>query len=43
LAVIDWLLGTLSIPEGRLPQRYGIDETVPSGYLAQLRYPFAGR
>lgn len=43
LAVIDWLFGTLSLPRGRLPERYGIDEAVPPGYLAQLRYPFSRR
>ena len=42
LAVIDWLFGTMSMPQGKEPERYGIDEPLPRGYLGQLRYPFKG-
>lgn len=37
---LDRLFGTYHFPESRWPQGYGVPETVPQGYLAQLRYPF---
>jgi len=37
---IDALFGTLYLPKGRMPSRYGIDEAQPSGYLRQLAWPF---
>jgi len=37
---IDALFGTLHLPEGRRPTRYGIDEEQPRGYLHQLVWPF---
>ncbi|MBV8983966.1 MAG: sterol desaturase family protein [Acidimicrobiia bacterium] len=37
---IDLLFGTLHVPDGERPQRYGIDEDVPQGYLRQLAWPF---
>jgi lathosterol oxidase len=41
LPVIDWLFGTLYLPAGRWPERYGIDgDPVPRGWLRQLLYPF---
>lgn len=39
LAAIDWAFGTLHLP-WRFPTRYGTDEPMPSGYFAQLAYPF---
>ena len=38
--IIDRIFGTLYWPDRRWPQGYGVPERVPSGYLAQLRYPF---
>ena len=40
---IDWLFGTLRLPAGRMPARYGIDDPVPAGYLRQLAWPFRRR
>jgi sterol desaturase/sphingolipid hydroxylase (fatty acid hydroxylase superfamily) len=38
----DWLFGTFYMPEGRIPETFGIaDPTFPNeGYLAQLIHPF---
>jgi sterol desaturase/sphingolipid hydroxylase (fatty acid hydroxylase superfamily) len=40
LACWDVLLGTVHLPSGRRPLRYGLDEPVPAGYLARLVHPF---
>lgn len=37
---IDALFGTLYLPKGIRPERYGIDEPQPAGYLAQMAWPF---
>ena len=42
LPFVDWLFGTLYLPK-RMPTRYGIDESMPAGYLAQLAQPFRRR
>jgi sterol desaturase/sphingolipid hydroxylase (fatty acid hydroxylase superfamily) len=40
-AIWDWLFGTFHMPEGRLPEHFGIDDhEFPEGYFAQLIYPF---
>ncbi len=37
----DYMFGTFHMPEGRLPQTFGVDDhRFPEGYLAQLAYPF---
>jgi len=36
----DRLFGTHYLPDDAWPKGYGVPEKVPSGYLAQLRYPF---
>jgi len=36
----DWMFGTYHMPEGVLPQSYGIDDTaMPEGLMPQLVYP----
>lgn len=41
LPVFDVLFGTYYMPEGRLPERFGLkNERVPAGILGQLAYPF---
>ncbi|NES98371.1 MAG: sterol desaturase family protein [Desertifilum sp. SIO1I2] len=40
--LFDLILGTLYLPRREMPQKYGIPEQVPLGYLAQLLYPFKG-
>ena len=40
MIVLDLLLGTLHMPRGKVPERYGIDDPVPSTYVSQLFYPF---
>jgi len=37
---IDLVFGTLRMPTGERPARYGIDDEVPTGYLRQLAWPF---
>ncbi len=40
-AFYDVLFGTFYMPEGRLPQLFGVDEYhFPQGYLEQMIYPF---
>jgi sterol desaturase/sphingolipid hydroxylase (fatty acid hydroxylase superfamily) len=39
-AVWDWMFGTFHMPQGALPQEYGIDdEGMPEGLMPQLIYP----
>jgi sterol desaturase/sphingolipid hydroxylase (fatty acid hydroxylase superfamily) len=38
--LLDRLFGTYYFPPDAWPTGYGVPETVPKGYLAQLRYPF---
>ncbi len=40
LAFWDLLFGTLYMPRGRMPARYGVDDPVPRSYLGQIGYPF---
>jgi len=40
---VDALFGTLHMPRGQMPARYGIADPVPSGYLRQLAWPFRNR
>jgi sterol desaturase/sphingolipid hydroxylase (fatty acid hydroxylase superfamily) len=37
---LDRLFGTHYFPDSQWPKGYGVPEAVPSGYLAQMRYPF---
>ncbi len=39
LPFIDALFGTLHLPEGRLPETYGIDQKIPQTYIPQLLHP----
>ena len=41
--VIAWwdvLFGTAHLPAGRLPLRYGVEETVPAGWVQRFYHPF---
>jgi sterol desaturase/sphingolipid hydroxylase (fatty acid hydroxylase superfamily) len=38
--VLDYLFGTLHLPSGRKPTKYGLDQPIPQTYAAQLLYPF---
>lgn len=40
LSLLDALLGTLHMPRGYLPDKYGIDDALPGTYFSQLLYPF---
>jgi sterol desaturase/sphingolipid hydroxylase (fatty acid hydroxylase superfamily) len=40
-AVIDLLFGTYHMPNGQLPTKFGVDEPMPSGLWAQMKWPFA--
>jgi sterol desaturase/sphingolipid hydroxylase (fatty acid hydroxylase superfamily) len=40
LSLWDWMFGTFHMPQGALPQSYGIDDkAMPEGLLAQIVYP----
>jgi len=39
LPLLDFLFGTLHMPSGRIPEKYGIDEPLPTTYWAQLLHP----
>jgi sterol desaturase/sphingolipid hydroxylase (fatty acid hydroxylase superfamily) len=36
----DVLFGTVHLPRGRRPLRYGIDDRVPSGWVSRMVHPF---
>lgn len=38
--LVDVLFGTAYMPEGAMPERYGVKEPMPQGYFGQLAYPF---
>ena len=38
LTFMDWIFGTLRLPD-KMPERYGIDDPVPTDYVRQLAYP----
>jgi sterol desaturase/sphingolipid hydroxylase (fatty acid hydroxylase superfamily) len=40
LPLVDWMFGTLHMPKGEWPERYGVDGPMPDTYLAQLAWPF---
>ena len=40
LACWDVLLGTVHLPRGQHPLRYGVDEPVPAGWVGRLFHPF---
>jgi sterol desaturase/sphingolipid hydroxylase (fatty acid hydroxylase superfamily) len=40
-SLLDLVFGTLHMPRGRAPERYGIDGAMPPTYLGQLAHPFA--
>jgi sterol desaturase/sphingolipid hydroxylase (fatty acid hydroxylase superfamily) len=41
LPAVDWMFGSLHMPRGLWPSRYGIEETSPETYFGQLAWPFA--
>jgi sterol desaturase/sphingolipid hydroxylase (fatty acid hydroxylase superfamily) len=41
--LLDLLFGTLYMPVGKIPNKYGIYEAIPTGYLDQILYPFLRR
>lgn len=41
LPLLDILFGTMHMPKGQAPQKYGIDDPVPHTYFAHMAYPFA--
>jgi sterol desaturase/sphingolipid hydroxylase (fatty acid hydroxylase superfamily) len=43
VAAWDVLFGTVHLPRGREPLRYGIDERVPAGYVERFFHPFRRR
>lgn len=42
IAFLDALFGSLHLPQGQSPARYGLDQPMPQRYLRQLLYPFLG-
>jgi sterol desaturase/sphingolipid hydroxylase (fatty acid hydroxylase superfamily) len=43
IAAWDVLFGTVHLPSGRQPARYGIDEPVPAGWIGRFFFPFRHR
>ena len=43
LSILDKLFGTMYMPEGQVPEKYGVDDLVPNTYLLHLIYPFKRR
>ena len=43
LPLLDLLFGTLYMPAGKRPRKYGVSDRIPVGYLGQLLYPFIGK
>lgn len=43
LPVYDYIFGTLYLPPGEMPKRYGCDTPMPTTWLSQLISPFAPR
>ena len=43
LPFLDLLFGTLHMPRGRMPVRYGTDDPAPRSYLGQICYPFLSK
>ena len=41
-SLLDVLFGTAYMPHGQVPSQYGIDDPLPSTYVAQLCHPFKG-
>lgn len=42
LPLLDLLFGTLYMPAGKRPRKYGVSDRLPASYLGQLLYPFLG-
>ena len=42
LSILDKLFGTMYMPEGQAPERYGVEDPVPHAYISQMLYPFKG-
>ncbi len=40
LPIIDLVFGSLYLPQGRTPSKFGVNEAVPVTYLQQLAFPF---
>ena len=38
--LLDRLFGTYYFPDSKWPTGYGVPETVPTGYVEQMKYPF---
>jgi len=40
LSILDKLFGTMRMPEGQMPEKYGVNDPVPNTYIPHLIYPF---
>ncbi|MGX1362286.1 sterol desaturase family protein [Bradyrhizobium elkanii] len=40
ISFYDWLFGSVYLPKGQRPKTFGVDNPMPSNYLALLAYPF---
>jgi sterol desaturase/sphingolipid hydroxylase (fatty acid hydroxylase superfamily) len=43
LSILDKLFGTMYMPAGQTPSKYGVDDPVPNTYIPHLLYPFTQR
>lgn len=42
LSILDKMFGTMYMPDGQVPERYGGEDRVPPTYVSQLLFPFRG-
>ena len=42
LSILDKLFGTMYMPQGQAPEKYGVEDPVPDAYISQMLYPFKG-
>ena len=41
LSILDRIFGTFRLPEAGHPERYGVSDPVPDGFIGQLAYPIS--
>lgn len=40
---IDLMFGTFYMPDGKMPEKFGVTDPVPSDFFGQLKYPFVAK
>lgn len=39
--LLDFLFGTIYMPGSKMPNKYGVSDAIPAGYVRQMLYPFS--